>query len=163
MREYRGSTLKGQATTSSSLTSGWKQLTVDYVTVGGSGNTVDFQVECDAHTKGQNFQVDLVEIRTVITTALTTPPPMSAANDAPETSNIVVVQPVVFPNPTRDEAMLAFSTSRVSPLRVEMYDVSGRVMGSSPTTPTPRPARTASRSPSPAPDGASGRECTSIA
>lgn len=93
----------------------WQRLAVEYLCEAG-GSTIDFAIIDSPAAAGESFEVDNVSIHTVT-----------------DGSTIVLpgagfVPPVVFPNPMLDRGSLRFTLSRPGPLKVEIFEVTGRVI-----------------------------------
>jgi hypothetical protein len=97
------------------LSSTWQLVTMDHVCE-GSGHNIDFRILDSPGTAGAVMDVDNVMVNIVLGTSTVGVP--SGAS--------VGLAPTVFPNPVRDHGSLHFALSRPGPLRVEIFDVSGR-------------------------------------
>jgi hypothetical protein len=120
VREFLGPTKVGISTYSRDvvLQDRWQQVAVDHV-AGVAGSTLDFQVLCVPNADGTTFWIDDVAIRSVDAAA----PSLLAGVDVSEAT---FARPTVFPNPFRKRAMLGLTLSRPGPLRVALFDLSGR-------------------------------------
>ncbi len=117
VREYLGKTQPGAATSLAvTLMPKWQMLTMDYVSH-ASGSTLDLQVLDQPAAASEQFEVDNVSIRRINPGVTDVGPPW--LSDRLEAS--------VAPNPVYSSAVLRFSTPAVGPVRVQVFDASGRV------------------------------------
>ncbi len=93
----------------------WQLVAVEYLCQAG-GSTIDFGILDTPSAAGEVFDVDNVSIHTVTDGSTFIPPGAG------------FVAPVVFPNPMLDHGSLRFTLSRPGPLKVEIFDVTGRVI-----------------------------------
>jgi hypothetical protein len=124
----------------------WKRLEIDYEAV-SAGSHLDLQILEDPATVYESFLVDDVSIRMIIdpvtnepyVSKQVTPKPSheesahgeeahEAADEIAATEPALDTAPRVIPNPMFGNATLAFATPRPGPLRVELYDASGRIV-----------------------------------
>jgi parallel beta-helix repeat protein len=93
----------------------WQLVAVEYLCRAG-GSTIDFGIIDSPAAAGEAFEVDNVSIHTVTDGSTLVPPGAG------------FVPPVVFPNPMLDRGSLRFTISQPGPLKVEIFDVTGRVV-----------------------------------
>ncbi len=94
---------------------GWQLVAVEYLCQAG-GSTIDFGIINSPAGAGEVFDVDNVSIHTVTDGSTLIP------------SGAGFVAPVVFPNPMLDRGSLRFTLSQPGPLKVEIFDITGRVI-----------------------------------
>ncbi|HKQ58076.1 MAG TPA: PKD domain-containing protein [Candidatus Eisenbacteria bacterium] len=99
------------------LSSRWQLVGMDYLSR-ATGSSLAFGIIDMPADAGEVFQVDNVSIR-VLTTGTNGGPPFGGGG---------FVAPVVFPNPMAERGTIRFSLSQAGPLRVQVFDVSGRVI-----------------------------------
>jgi hypothetical protein len=123
VREYVNGILEGTALYSPAvpLTPSWQMVTVDRATT-VAGSSLDLQVIDQPIVQGEVFQTDAISIQIVSGGA--------AAPRLPFQSGTVEdrLAPVLAPNPSSPDAMLAFTTSRDGKAQVRIYDASGRLV-----------------------------------
>src|SRR5262249_9870988 len=104
------------------LTSSWQFVTVDFVTQ-AAGSTLDYQVYDQPVVAGEVFQADNVSIYLVPPgTAVATGTFAGVTPDSPPAEfSVRVVRSVAHP-----VATFAFTTTRPGPVRIELYDLTGR-------------------------------------
>jgi hypothetical protein len=93
----------------------WQLVAVEYLCRAG-GSTIDFGIIATPSAAGEAFDVDNVSIHTVTDGSTLVPP------------GVGFVPPVVFPNPVLERGSLRFTLSRSGPLKVEIFEVTGRVI-----------------------------------
>lgn len=93
----------------------WQLVAVEYLCQAG-GSSIDFSITDTPAAAGEAFDVDNVSIHTVTDGSTLIPPGAG------------FVAPVVFPNPMADRATLRFTLSRPGPLKVEIFEITGRVI-----------------------------------
>jgi hypothetical protein len=140
VREYVGNTKIGATVLSNAvqLTPNWQFVTVDYV-VQASGSTLDFQVYDQPVVQGEVFLADNISIYLVPQTALVSgatsdSSAVAASARAPVAAVSLAETPAVparfsvtvTPMIAAPEATLTFVTTRPGPVRIDLYDLSGR-------------------------------------
>jgi hypothetical protein len=118
LREYLGATKRGEITSPGLVLSpGWQLLALEY-TAAASGSTLDFQVLDDPVMPGEVFVTDGISIYQVAGGTVGVDPGADAAR--------IPLVATVAPIPLRSESIISFATSRPGPLRVALFDLSGR-------------------------------------
>jgi len=141
VREYVGNTKIGATALSApvQLTPKWQFVTVDFV-VQASGSTLDFQIYDQPVVQGEVFQADNVSIylvppqASVATGTASDSVAVAASRRAPVESSSLGQAPsapaqfsvTVTPMIAAVEATLTFVTTRPGPVRIDLYDLSGR-------------------------------------
>ncbi len=142
-REYTSSGAQVGATVQSAgitLTSAWQTTTMDYVAV-GSGNTLDFQVFDSPLVAGETYLVDDVSVTAVSGLVAAgeegvLPAGTDGRSRAPDSSSAIFeargtaarLSLAVVPNPARANATLWLSLPVESPVRIDVFDASGRLV-----------------------------------
>ncbi len=123
VREYVNGVLEGTALYSPAvtLTPSWQMVTVDRATT-VAGSSLDLQIVDQPLVSGEVFQTDAISIQIV--------PGGAAAPRSPLQSSTAEdrLAPVLAPNPSSPDAMLAFTTSREGKVQVRIYDANGRLV-----------------------------------
>ena len=94
----------------------WQRVAVEYLCQAG-GSTIDFAILDSPVAAGEEFDVDNVSIHTVTDGSTLTPPGGPGLGT-----------PVVFPNPILDHGSLRFTLGQPGPLKVEIFEITGRVI-----------------------------------
>ena len=117
--EYQGAVKIGSTVTTVpvTLSSTWQMLTHDFVT-GASASTLDFQVTDTPLVTGEAFCVDNVSIRDITGVAVSVGDP-----------TVSEARAWVTPMPITSGGSLRFVTPRPGSARVEIFDLSGRRVG----------------------------------
>lgn len=93
----------------------WERVAVEYLCQ-AAGSTIDFGIIDSPAAAGESFDVDNVSIHTVTDGSTLAAPGLG------------FVPPVAFPNPMSDRGTLRFTLSQPGPLKVEIFDLTGRVI-----------------------------------
>ncbi len=124
VREYLSGALQGAAGFSApiALSSNWQQVAYEF-TCARAGSTLDFEMGDTPAAPGESFQMDDVTI------SIVPAGPMAAMSQAPVFVDFdLAFSSTVMPNPIRDEGQLRFTTTRAGRVRIDFFDVSGRVV-----------------------------------
>ena len=123
VREYRGSTLVGSPKLSGGvkLRKTWQRLSLDFVPK-TAGATLDLQVVNQPLVPAETLIVDQVAIEA--NPALASPGTFAeqVLGDPIPTGTMLA------PNPVRDGSLLSFTVEQAGPARVQVLDVSGRIV-----------------------------------
>jgi len=103
-----------------SLSSSWRQLSLDYSTFWG-GSTLDFVIQDRPAKTSEVFQVDAVSI-VIVTPA----PAATLLYGAPGGVPAADTRLGMSPNPLRSDAQLGFATAREGRVSVGIFDLEGR-------------------------------------
>ncbi len=124
VKEFLGSTQQGSTVYSPTITlsATWQLMTLDYVTV-RSGSTLDFEVAGYPIVTGEIFQLDDVSISIVTNTAQ----PL-AQTPADVMDQGALAFGVTMMNPVHSTGVMHFTLTQAGPVRVELYDLAGRVV-----------------------------------
>jgi hypothetical protein len=122
VREYLGSAQQGVTTESPlvTLATTWRMVTMDYVAV-TSGSTLDFQVLDAPVVPGEVFLADNISIRVVTGGAAGALASLAGA-PAP------IFSASLAPNPMNPQSALSFTTTQEGPVRVQLFDATGRLV-----------------------------------
>jgi len=125
--EYLNGSKVGQVDSSPvTLSTTWQQLQVDYTAV-STGSLIYLTVKDNPVDTAEVFDVDDVSGCRVSAPARALAQETGAATGAEEIQAVGArIKPFVAPNPMVGTSVLKFSTSRPGPLRVGIFDVSGR-------------------------------------
>jgi hypothetical protein len=103
------------------LSTSWQRLSASY-TATGTGSNLYFTVKNSPVGISETMDVDdMSACAGAAAVAID-----AQVDGAVATTPAVFLAPVVKPNPVGQQAALSFSTSRVGPLQVDIYDVAGR-------------------------------------
>jgi parallel beta-helix repeat protein len=121
VREYLGPTrMGGLLSEGVVLSPEWQMVAMDYVAV-AAGSTLDFQVIDYPVAHNEVFVADDISIVAIAGGTVDVTP-------GEEPGARVPLQARLGPIPLRTQSMLSFATSRPGPLRVGLYDVTGRLV-----------------------------------
>lgn len=95
----------------------WQRVAVEHLCE-AAGSTLDLRILDYPEVAGESFLVDNVSVHTVVGNSPFTPPG----------AVLGLAGPIVFPSPMAGRATLRFALSQSGPLKVEIYDVTGRVL-----------------------------------
>jgi parallel beta-helix repeat protein len=99
------------------LSARWQLVGMDYLSR-AAGSSLAFGIIDTPVDAGEVFQVDNVSIR-ILANGTSGSPPFGGGG---------FVAPVVFPNPMAERGTIRFSLSQAGPLRVQVFDVGGRII-----------------------------------
>jgi len=124
VREYLAGVLQGTAGLSlpTVLSPTWQQVVFEFTCI-RVASTLDFEVNDTPVATGESFQVDDVTISIV-----TASPAAIMSQVATPADPTLGFSSVVMPNPIRIEGQLTFTTTRAGMVRVEFFDVNGRIV-----------------------------------
>ena len=124
VREYKGSTLVGtpKQSVGLKLRKSWQRLTLDVVPK-TAGTTLDLQILNQPLVPAETLIVDLVTIES--SSAAASP---AASSEEAGFGDPLPTGTVLAPNPVRDGSVLSFTVERSGPARVQVLDVSGRIV-----------------------------------
>jgi parallel beta-helix repeat protein len=130
VREYAGATkLGGVYSPGVVLSPGWQMVTVDYTTA-AAGSTVDFQVLDYPLAPGEVFVTDNISIFDVTGMAAREAESAQGGAADPEVNvdlgGAIPLVATVAPSPMRSASTIRFVTSRPGPLRITLFDLTGR-------------------------------------
>ena len=97
------------------LSTTWQLLTLDYLCE-LAGSTVDFRILDTPLAGGEVFDIDNISVNIVLDSP-TVGVPLAGKGR---------LTPAVFPNPVRDRGFIRFALSQEGPVRVEIFDITGR-------------------------------------
>jgi len=95
----------------------WELVAMEYLCQ-AAGSTIDFQILDFPAAGDEVFLVDNVSIHTVPGTSTFMPPGAGSGLEAP----------LVYPSPMADRGAIRFTLSQPGPLKVEIFDVTGRLV-----------------------------------
>jgi hypothetical protein len=122
VREYLGTTLVGSLYSNGvQLTPTWQLVTVDYVCT-RAASTIDFQVVDFPVVTGEVFLTDNIAIRDVTGGSAVAALPGGVLGATAE----LPLRAAIYPNMSRSEAMLEFTTPHPGRTRIDLFDVQGR-------------------------------------
>ncbi len=124
VREYRGSTLVGSPKLSGGikLRKTWQRLSLDFVPK-TAGTTLDLQIVDQPAVPAETLIVDLVAIEA--NSGAASP---AASSEVSGFDDPLPRGAVLSPNPMREGGLLSFVVEQPGPARVQVLDVSGRVV-----------------------------------
>ncbi len=127
VREYLAGVQRGSTILSTGvvLSPTWKKVTLTYVAV-AAGSTIDVQVLDTPVSVSEVFRVDNIAIRIGTGGAAAASVNPARTEISPRVSLAAIVSPIPF-NP---EASIAFTTNVDGPVRMRVYDASGRFVRS---------------------------------
>ena len=130
VREYSGATkLGGLFSQGVVLSPAWQMVTVDYTSV-AAGSSLDLQVLDFPLAASEVFITDDISIYDITGMALKQADAaqgvQAAADPNPDLRGRAPLVGIVSPSPLRSASTLSFVTSRPGPLRVTLFDVTGR-------------------------------------
>jgi PKD domain-containing protein/copper-binding protein NosD len=99
------------------LAPGWQRVTIEYLSA-GVGSSIEFGIIDTPAAAGEVFEVDNVSIHVII----------GGADPVAPAPGATFIEPLLFPNPVADRATLRFSLSQAGPLRIEIFDATGRLI-----------------------------------
>jgi len=124
VKEFVGSTQQGSTVYSPvvTLSATWQQLTAEYTST-RAGSQIDLEVAGYPVVSAEIFQLDDVSL-TVVTNA-----PAPLAQSPAETADQLPLEfGAMITNPVRSAGVMHFSLTQAGPVRVELYDLAGRMV-----------------------------------